>query len=268
MSKMKTGNFEAPVAMTPVSLSASAGSDLTCRRHGGLLHALVCMILIVAHPGNAADALDNNDATGKLVVLGASYAKGWPIAEIGNCTVVNQGIGGNQSFEMLERFQTDVVDLNPDVVILWGFINDIFRSDPGKMNATKDRIKRSYEQMISESKRHGIRVIVATEVSIREPAGFLNWAAGLVGQIMGKQSYQSKINRHVSDVNLWLTGFANSHDILVLDLQAALAEDDGRRKEKFAAEDGSHLTVAAYNELTTHATKTIQSACESKDSSS
>lgn len=265
---MKTGNFEALETMMRAGMSTSSGWKPTRRRRGELLHALVCTILAIAFPWSAAGALDQDDVDGKLVVLGASYAKGWPISEIGNCTVVNQGIGGNQSFEMLERFQTDVVDLNPDVVILWGFINDIFRSDPGKMNATKDRIKRSYEQMISESKRHGIRVIVATEVSIREPAGFLNWAAGLVGQIMGKQSYQSKINRHVIDVNLWLTSFANSHDILVLDFQTTLDEDDGRRKGEFAAEDGSHLTVAAYNELTTYATKTIQSGCDSKGSSS
>lgn len=198
-----------------------------------------------------------------LVILGASYAGEWPIAAINGYSVINQGIGGNQSFEMLARFQKDIVDSSPNVIIIWGFINDIFGSSPEQMKETKERIKRSYEDMIVEAESHGIQVIVATEVSIREPTGMLNWAAGLVGRAMGKTSYQTVVNRHVSDVNLWLVRTAESRKIPVLDFQKVLADSNGQRKAEYAASDGSHLTSEAYDALSAYTIKSLQSACDS-----
>jgi lysophospholipase L1-like esterase len=40
----------------------------------------------------------------------------------GALTVVNEGIGGNTTAQMLARFGADVVDQEPDVVIIWGGI--------------------------------------------------------------------------------------------------------------------------------------------------
>ena len=46
--------------------------------------------------------------------------------------VVNEGIGGNITAHMLARFGTDAVDQEPDVVIIWGGINDVlFHGTPG-----------------------------------------------------------------------------------------------------------------------------------------
>ena len=42
--------------------------------------------------------------------------------------VINRGVAGQQSFELLARFDNDVVPERPRAVILWGFINDIFRA--------------------------------------------------------------------------------------------------------------------------------------------
>lgn len=231
----------------------------------GLLKVLasILILLLTAHTGSAADTFESSEVKGTLVILGASYAREWPVVEINGCDVVNKGIGGNQSFEMLARFQSDVLDLSPDAVIIWGFINDIFRSTPEQLDVTKTRIKRSFEEMILQAESHGIKVIVATEVPMREKAGFLNWAAGVVGRIMGRTSYQTMINQHVSDVNSWLVTFAESRNILALDFQTALADSDGQRNEKYTAPDGSHLTAAAYKDLTVYAEDEIQSACNS-----
>ncbi len=83
---------------------------------------------------------------------------------------------------MLARFQEDVIDLDPDAVVIWGFINDIFRASPDQLKSAKERIKRSFEQMIEQAESHDIKVILATEVSLREPAGIVNWVAGLMGR--------------------------------------------------------------------------------------
>src|SRR5690242_12353172 len=100
------------------------------RRHGWVIAGL---------PGSAAQSharagaseparSDDNDAagegmsvsvanpTGPLVIHGASYAGGWPLKQLGSVPVINTGVAGQQSFEMLERFERDVVSKRPRAV--------------------------------------------------------------------------------------------------------------------------------------------------------
>ena len=92
-------------------------------------------------------------------------------------------------------------------------------------------------------------MLLATEVTIREQSGFVNWIAGVVGRGLGKTSYQDTINAHVSDMNQQLKELANSHNVVVLDFEKLLAASDGRRKREFAVDDGSHLSERAYTSL-------------------
>ena len=112
----------------------------------GLLLGLVLMCM--SPPASSNDASDSSTSC-RLVILGASYALDWPIQQLDSFNIVNRGIGGNQSFEMADRFESDVIALDPDGVIIWGFINDIFRADPLQMNAVKARIVASYKQMLA-----------------------------------------------------------------------------------------------------------------------
>ena len=194
-----------------------------------------------------------------IIIIGASYAASWPIDTLAGHPVVNAGISANQSFEMVERFDSDVLAEEPDKVLIWGFINDIFRSDMDKLDATKDRVLSGYKEMVRAAEAQGIEVILATEVSISEPAGFKNWAAGVIGGMLGKTSYQDMINGHVHEVNIWLKDYAESEGIQVLDFEFLLAGSDGKRKSEFASDDGSHLTSAAYEAMTAY-TKDILKA--------
>lgn len=211
-----------------------------------LLGNMICALVLATNTTGAVAsnmAEDNKEVT---VILGASYARGWPIESINGTIVVNKGLDGNQSFEMRSRFQEDVVAVGPDTVIIWGFINDIFRSDADKMEDAKDRIKQSYKEMLAMAQDHNINVILATEISVREPKGALNRVAGLVGRMMGKTSYQTMINQHVSEINDWLRVYAESNQLVLFDFQAALADSDGQRRAEYATDDGSHVTTEAY----------------------
>ena len=187
-----------------------------------------------------------------VIIIGASYAASWPIDTLAGHPVVNKGIDGNQSFEMVERFDRDVFSEKPDKILIWGFINDIFRADMNELDATKDRVRSGYKEMVEAAEVQGIEVILATEVSISEPAGFKNWAAGVIGGMLGKTSYQDMINGHVHEVNVWLKDYAESEGIQVLDFEILLAGSDGKRKSEFASDDGSHLTSAAYEAMTAY----------------
>jgi lysophospholipase L1-like esterase len=187
-----------------------------------------------------------------VIILGASYAAGWnPTLE--RMAFTNSGVGGQQSFEMLARFSKDVVDRKPRAVILWGFINDVFRAPRAESAAALARVRESYITMLAEARRHGIAPILATEVTVGVRAGLRETLAGFVGRLLGKQSYDEYVNRHVMDTNAWLRELARREGVLLLDFERVLAGRGGRRRAEYTASDGSHITAPAYDALTAYA---------------
>jgi lysophospholipase L1-like esterase len=203
---------------------------------------LMAAAQVSGKPGSGASG-------GSIIIMGASYAAGLELETLVDRQVINKGVGGEQSFESLARFDQEVIAEKPDAVILWGFINDIFRSDREKVDAAVERIKSSYIAMIAKARENGITPIVATEVTMSLRPGFKAWATSLVPRMMGKTSYQEYVNGHVMDVNQWLKTYASENDILLLDLQAVLAEGGVIRKTKYAQADGSHISDEGYRRI-------------------
>ena len=196
--------------------------------------------------------------TGPIVLLGASYAAGWPLSQVRDIPVVNKGVAGQQSFELLERFDRDVASASPRAVILWGFSNDIHRAQPGSMDQTIARVRDSYAQLIARARQHGIEPILATELTLRPTDSISERVAGWTGTLRGKESYQDQVNRHVLALNRWLIDTATRERLLVLQLQTVLSEADGRRHPAFAQPDGSHVTPAGYDALTSFVTPILE----------
>ena len=189
---------------------------------------------------------------GPIVILGASYALGWQPPTLAGVRVINRGVGGQQSFEMLARFDSDVVRERPRAVILWGFINDIFRA--ADVDAAATKVRESYLAMIARARQHGIEPVLATEVTIApRSTTVVERVMNVVGNLRGKQSYQDGINRHVLAVNDWIVETAKRERLLVLHFQSVLAEPGGRRRARFAQPDGSHISEAGYDVLTSYA---------------
>jgi lysophospholipase L1-like esterase len=189
-----------------------------------------------------------------LVVLGASYAGGWdPERPIAGYRIVNKGVSGQQSYEMLARFETDVLELKPDAVIIWGFINDVFRSDRGQIDQTLRRTRESIQAMVGLAIKAGVMPILATEVTIRGKDGWLDSLQLMIGQILGRSSYQDYINGHVVEVNQWIRQTATSEGILLLDFEGVLADQRGVRRKEFAQPDGGHISKQGYEALTQNA---------------
>jgi lysophospholipase L1-like esterase len=194
----------------------------------------------------------NEENMETVVILGASYAAGWHPRATAEVRFINKGVAGEQSHEMLARFKDDVIQLQPRAVILWGYINDIHRSGSEGMEATKERARRSFERMVELSRANGIEPILATEVTMRSESGLKEFVAGIIGGLLGKQSYQDKVNGHVLELNDWLRDYADRNGLLLLDLQPVLSDKKNRRLREYAKEDGSHITSAGYEALNAH----------------
>jgi lysophospholipase L1-like esterase len=189
---------------------------------------------------------------GPLVILGASYAKGWSPSVAGR-RVVNRGIQGQQSWELAARFDRDVLTERPRAVVIWGFINDVVRSPVDQMPATLERVRSSVATIVAASRAHGIEPVLATELTITHPDTWTDSAMATLGWMLGRKSYQDYINAHVTSVNAWLRDYARREGLLLLDLHAAVSDSNGRRQRAFAVADGSHVSAAGYTAMSRYA---------------
>jgi lysophospholipase L1-like esterase len=227
------------------------------RNHPFIFYAFVAVAALI--PFSAVSAEYRQDIKGKagvatanahVVIIGASYAKSWELPELDGLKVVNRGVGGEQTHEVLARFDSDVVASAPRAVIIWGFINDIFRSTPDEVETKLVRSRENLNAMIEKARSKGIIPIVATEVTLPVGDTWSDRLAGWVGALRGKQGYQDYINGHVVEMNHWLRRTAAEKKLTVLDFEKALADSKGRRKPEYATPDGTHLSLQAYVVLT------------------
>jgi lysophospholipase L1-like esterase len=184
----------------------------------------------------------------RIVILGASYARGWSPSHP-QVEFVNRGGDGQQSWELLARFERDVLGEQPDAVIIWGFINDIFRAPKGTTDAALERARSSMAAMIDLAIQSRVEPILATEVPIRGRGGWKDAVGLMMAPFMGKVSYQDRVNQQVREVNGWLRATAVERDLLLLDLYEAVVDRRGQRKKAYAAADGSHIPKAGYDAL-------------------
>lgn len=196
-----------------------------------------------------------------LVILGASYAHGWGTPVLpGFDRVVNRGVGGEETGDMLKRFASDVAGAKPDAVLIWGHVNNISRSPPDKLDAAKSTARTHYAAMLQLARNAGIEVIFATEVPWTEPDGFLDMMRGWIGWLRGKQSYATRVSGHVHEINDYLRQLAANESCLLLDFEVVFANENGTRKVEYAADDGSHISKAGYQALSAYANKELSRA--------
>jgi lysophospholipase L1-like esterase len=195
---------------------------------------------------------------GPVVVLGASYARGWEPDSIADALVINAGVSGQQSFELLERFAVDVASHKPRAVLIWGFINDFFRSSRDRVEQTRQRVKESFERLVVTARASGIEPVLLTEVTVRHPDTLMENLTNAVARALGRSGYQDYINAEVLGMNEWLRGFAAREQVLLIDTHPVLADASGRRRRAYAQPDGSHISAAGYEALSRYALPILQ----------
>jgi hypothetical protein len=181
-----------------------------------------------------------------IVLLGASYLASWQLPEIDGHPVVNRGIPGNQTHEYIERFERDVVALDPCAVVIWGIDNDVIRAPRGRTAEACWCVERNLERLVWLTRVHGIEPVLVTDLTLRPPARWYEWAAALVGRVRGKEGYQQRINGHVLALNGFIRELADRSGSYLLDLHPLVSAANGMRARRYARRDGSHLTKAGY----------------------
>lgn len=227
-------------------------------RAAGAVFGLLALLASASFASTSGAAVTTEPAptSNRLVILGASYAGSWGTPALPGYAVVNRGVGGEQTGGMRARWQSDVVAAQPRAVLIWGHINNITQTgfaDAARLAAVKKAAQDDYLWMLQQARAAGIEVILATEIPLAEPTGFVNSAVAFVNGLRGKPSYATQVNREVRELNAFVRQLAARNKLVLLDFEKVFAPEGGARKPEFAQEDRSHVTPAGYQALTRYA---------------
>ena len=167
----------------------------------------------------------------RVVMLGDSLTEGWTAADPRLFTngVINRGISGQTSAQMLVRFRQDVIDLKPAAVHILAGTNDI-AGNTGP--TTLQNVVANIRSMIELGRAHHIRVILASVL----PAGRFDWAPEL------------RPAPQIADLNRLLSALARREGIRFVDYYSAMANSAGGL-DPALAKDGVHPSKSGYAKM-------------------
>lgn len=121
--------------------------------------------------------------------------------------VLNAGISGHKSTDMLARYQRDVLDKKPDLITISVGVNDVwhgfFDNHPkgdGPNGIPLDEYRRNVESMVSQGEKAGARVVILSATVIGE-------------------NLTNAENRKAEDYNRALENIARKHNALFVSFQ-------------------------------------------------
>jgi lysophospholipase L1-like esterase len=189
------------------------------------------------------------DANGKLpplqsgkpraVFLGDSITDFWRLNQyFPEQDFVNRGISGQVTGEMLGRFKSDVIDLNPMAVVILAGTNDLARNVPVPV------IENNYAMMADLADRHAIRLIFASVLPVSD--------------------FQKarRPPESIRALNAWLKSFCQQRGCAYLDYYSAMIDQRGMLKAELA-DDGLHPNGTGYRVMAPLALDAIRKVTES-----
>lgn len=120
---------------------------------------------------------------------------------------VGKGIGGNRVYDLFFRFQEDVLDQKPDIVVVYIGINDVWHKTTSGTGTEFKKFGAFYDKMITKMKQAGIQPVICTPSVIGE--------------------YNDDTNLQDGDLNYyskWIRQYAAANNIPLVDLRKAFME--------------------------------------------
>ncbi len=168
----------------------------------------------------------------RVVFMGDSITEGWRDADpdyfvpAGSLSLVDRGISGQTSPQMLLRFQQDVIALHPAAVHILAGTNDL-AANWGAMPL--DATERAIASMAELASANGIRVIIGSVL----PVSDFPWRPGL------------NPGPAIVRLNEWLRAYCRGKGFTYIDYYAALTDGKLGMGPELAG-DGVHPTPAGY----------------------
>ena len=162
------------------------------------------------------------------VFMGDSITEGWRAGDpsLFNHAVLDRGISGQTSPQMLVRFYQDVVALHPQAVHIMAGTNDVAgNTGPSSPEDFKNNIR----AMVDLAKANHIRVIVASI----PPAERFPWRLEI------------RPVEQIRQLNAWLRQFSEQHKLIYADYYSSLTTPAGAFRAELS-NDGVHPNSNGY----------------------
>lgn len=167
----------------------------------------------------------------KIVCLGDSITWGFPfgpqdswvamLEKALNVEIINRGINGNTTSQMLARFDRHVLQAQPTHLILMGGINDVVCQDP------YDLTVHNLQTMVEKALAAGITVILGTPTAVDYPP----W------------------ERILQRLREWIHQLAEQLNLKVIDFHKAFYDEKGNLRTDLLLPDGGHPTRSGYQAI-------------------
>jgi acyl-CoA thioesterase I len=181
----------------------------------------------------------------RVIFLGDSLTASWDLAGLGleRVELLNRGISGQTTPQMLVRFRQDVVGLKPAVVHILAATNDLAgNTGPTTLEAIEDNLS----SMVEIAQANHIRVVLGSVL----PALDYPWRRGL------------QPAPRIVALNDWMRTYARQHELVYADYYSALRDSQGGFKSELA-DDGVHPNRAGYTVMDPIAREAVRQALAS-----
>ena len=108
--------------------------------------------------------------------------------------LIGAGIGGNKIYDLFLRMDDDVLAKNPDVVVVWVGVNDVWHKASYGTGTDPDKFEKFYNAVVKKLQAKNIKVYLATPSTIGEKTDNSNQQDGDLNQY-------SNIIRRVATAN-------------------------------------------------------------------
>jgi lysophospholipase L1-like esterase len=167
---------------------------------------------------------------------------------------IDEGVSGQTSSQVLARFQTDVIDLHPQIVHILVGTNDVYpgwtlQSSEGASGNGIDS-SANVEAMVQMAQANYVHVILAT---------IPPWGCDAANCTLAENadSTPSRYDR-INSWNAWIEEYALAQGIPVVDYHSALLDPDGEHYVPTLTLDGVHPSAAGFMVMTPMAENVIK----------
>ncbi|MEA1961250.1 MAG: GDSL-type esterase/lipase family protein [Bacillota bacterium] len=167
----------------------------------------------------------------KIMCLGDSITWGYPhgtkyswvsmLGELMGLPLINEGVNGDTTGQMLRRFDRSVLAYKPTHLIVMGGINDVF------LRVSYDRIIINLTTICKRAEENDIRVILGLPTAVDE----------------------SEFERMLWRIRKWMREYATEKGYPVIDFCSAFYDESGEVKTDILLPDGGHPTVEGYEAM-------------------
>jgi len=188
----------------------------------------------------------------RVVFMGDSITDMWVQPRFGaffpGKPYIGRGIGGQTTPQMLLRFRSDVIALQPKVVVILAGTNDI-AGNTGPI--TLEETEGNLASMAELARANSIRVVLSSVMPVSN--------YGHDGEGKPQDMRLKRPPEKILELNAWIKKYAAEKGHVYLDYFSTMVDEQGLLKKELS-EDGLHPNAAGYSVMAPLADQAIQSA--------